>query len=183
MDYDQHQHLAQIDLSMFGAVGTGGCGMSGIASAGAVLCSIPQQPLPAFGGMPAASATSHTASFHSKGVIGSFADLQSQAPAKKRCVTFGGEEIRYMTPSPEEHSAPTCAVGGAGFAALGFASLGSVGEFEAFNSPRSGWIAADEDEHDEQESAKKDSRRACAPISASRLVQRRWRSSAASGRR
>jgi hypothetical protein len=181
MDFDQHQHLAQIDLSMFGAVGAGGCGMIGVASADAGFCGIPQQPLSAFGGMPAASTTSHTASVHSKGVV--CADMQSQATAKKRCVTFGGEEIRYMTPFPEEHSPPTCAVGGAGFSALGFASLGSVGEFEAFNSPRSGWIAADEDEQDEQESAKKDSRRACAPISASRLVQRRWRSSAASGRR
>ena len=85
---------------------------------------------------------------------------------KKRSVRFGGEEVRYITPSPQSGNFDS------GFAASGFAALGSVGETEAFN-PRGSW----------HELTSETDRRACAPISASRLVQRRWRSAKASGRR
>jgi len=112
----------------------------------------------------------------SAGIFGSLASAPQPQPrptaTRKRGVRFGGEEVRYITPSPAASDAgSSCA--NAGFDALGFSSLGSVGEMETFNS-RGSW---------EELTNTNSGRRACAPISASRLVQRRWRSSNAAGRR
>ena len=98
------------------------------------------------------------------------APTEAQQIQKKKGVRFGGEEVRYITPSPECYVTKCDNVG---FDVLGFSSLGSVGDMETFNTGGS---------LDEVTSSNL-KRRACAPISASRLVQRRWRSSNASGRR
>lgn len=103
---------------------------------------------------------------------------ESQKTAKG--VSFGGEEVRYITPSPECNTTLDDNTGFAalGFAALGFGALGTVGEGNVFNVQE---LYVDSTSGNGQVAVNKT--RACAPISASRLVQRRWRSSNASGRR
>lgn len=112
------------------------------------------------------------------GLGGGYTPAPAPAPApapkagrKRAGVRFGAVEVRYITPVPEDHTRSPAANAAAGFGTSGFGALGSVGEMEAYEAQALGWGAAAQP------------RRPCAPISASRLVQRRWRANAAAGPR
>lgn len=92
-------------------------------------------------------------------------------PRKRAGVRFGGVDVRYITPAPDDHPISPAANAAAGFSTTGFGPLGSVGEMEAYEAQALGWGIPAEP------------RRPCAPLSASRLVQRRWRANAAAGHR
>ena len=80
--------------------------------------------------------------------------------------SFGDVVVHHLSSSPDDlTSAPVVKVP----ALSGFGPLGTVGEMEAYEAQALAWGAPVQP------------RRPCAPISASRLVQRRWRAKIAAG--
>ena len=98
----------------------------------------------------------------------------AQQPA--RSVRWGQNEVRYMTPQPEDeaprdaHSLFNLACGGAAPSIGAFAPGGGFGGFGGGHATTAFAPVAD-------------AREACAPISASRLVQRRWKTTTLSASR
>merc|ERR1711935_748689 len=97
----------------------------------------------------------------------------AQAQQPVRGVRWGQNEVRYMTPQPEEEASPrdahslfSLAFGGGNPTIGAFAPGGGFGGHAANTfAPFA------------------DTREACAPISASRLVQRRWKTTTLSASR
>jgi hypothetical protein len=98
------------------------------------------------------------------------APTPTSAPTHSRTgprVSFGDVVVHHLPSSSDDLTSTPVADS----RTPGFGPLGSVGEMEAYEAQCLGWGASAQP------------RRPCAPISASRIVQRRWRANAAAGPR
>jgi hypothetical protein len=89
-----------------------------------------------------------------------------------KVVTFGSVKVKIITPEVEDSTDD-------GFAAMGFSTIGTIGTTVTVTVGAT--VGATGGATGGVPGVPL-VRRACAPISASRIVQRRWRSSAQSGR-